>query len=219
MFAFTDEAISDALYNPQSGWADFLERYGQTTGAFVGLMGGSVLVRLATPTKGVKSILSVIGLVVLTFLMALSFMADATGLQAHKDPNPALILGGAVAIVVVAQLVLRLIARERLEGFRPAAKVALALPLVAGVLTVWLIKIPWGRWTYRDFLEAGDPSLFTPWFIPQGNNGHHSFISGHTAFSFSLLSAALLFVKSKTAFKTALAVALAWGVLGRRADR
>jgi len=214
IFAFTDEAISDALYNPHSGWADFLECYGQMPAAFLGAIGGSILLRLSRPSQGARQALASAGLLLLTVLMALAFMADATGLQAKADPNPGIVLGGTIAIVLLMQVALRFAGRERLENLRPASKVAVALPLIAGILTVWMIKVPWGRWTYRDILEAGDRLLFTPWYLPQGNNGHHSFISGHTAFSFSVLPIALFFSRSRTVFNTILTLALTWGLIG-----
>ena len=36
IFAFTDWQISQALYNPESGWAHFLEGYGQIPGSLLG---------------------------------------------------------------------------------------------------------------------------------------------------------------------------------------
>ena len=45
IFAFTDWQISQALYNPESGWAHFLEGYGQLPGSLLGFISGSILLR------------------------------------------------------------------------------------------------------------------------------------------------------------------------------
>ncbi len=193
-FAFTDLAISQRFADPQSGWAHFLELYGQLPGAFVGFLGGSVLLALYKVEKNFENISGVIGLFILTLFTSLIFWGDALGAQAlPAEMNPLPPLGLGFLMLILVQVILRRLPADSLGGYKPAAKVALTLLFVAGLITVWSIKIPWGRWTYRDMLEIGDLSLFTPWFLPQGNNGHHSFISGHTALSFCMLPIVLPF--------------------------
>ena len=99
-----------------------------------------------------------------------------------------------------------------MQKYKPFAQVAVPLFFIAGFIIVWAIKIPWGRWTYRDMLEIGDLSLFTPWYLPQGNNGHHSFISGHTSIAFCVLPVVLLFRKSEIQFAIAWVLVMLWGV-------
>ena len=103
---------------------------------------------------------------------------------------------------------------ETVSQYKNAAKVGLTLMFVAGFVTVWAIKIPWGRWTYRDILDAGNTALFTPWYLPQGNNGHHSFISGHTALSFVVIGFILFLKKGSNARNILLPVLLLWGIVG-----
>lgn len=214
VFAFTDEAISDSVYKPESWWAGFLEAYGQLPGTFVGFLGGSLLLGTFEMKSGLRSTLAVVGLALAIAFAALGFVADVAGVQAGADVNPEVVGAGALVMILGTQLLLRLVPSESLEAWRSASKVALALLLVAGFATVWAIKIPWGRWTYRDILEAGDRALFSPWYAPQGVNGHYSFISGHTAISFAVLPIAHIWASSRRAFNAALAVGVAWGLLG-----
>ena len=215
IFAFTDLAISQGYADPQSGWANFLELYGQLPGAFVGFLGGSALLALYKVEKSFKSVSGVIGLFILTLFTSLMFWGDVLGAQALLEKtNPIPPLGLGILMLIIVQVILRRLPEGSLEEYKPAAKVALTLIFVAGLITVWSIKIPWGRWTYRDMLEFGDLSLFTPWYLPQGNNGHHSFISGHTALSFCALPIVLLFRNNKKQYTIAWVLALAWGVLG-----
>ena len=214
LFAFTDLAISQSVANPQSGWANFLEAYGQLPGALVGFLGSSVLLRLLKLEKTFKSIAAAVGLFILTTFLGLGFWADALGQQSGGEVNYILALVLSVLMLIVFQALLRRFSDNAMEEYRAVGKIAVWLFFLAGLITVWGIKIPWGRWTYRDILEAGDLSLFTPWYLPQGNNGHHSFISGHTAISFCVLPVVLLFRKNKNTYTVAWIIALAWGVLG-----
>ncbi len=215
LFGFTDWQISGALYNPESGWAHFMEAFGQLPGAFLGLLSGSILLRTYKVEKKAKSILGFIGLILLTIVSAFGFSADAFGAQVDQSSvNMPLVLVLTIVLVVIAQIVLRRFPLETISKYKNAAKTGLALFILAGMVTVWLFKIPWGRWTYRDILAVGDPTLFTRWFLPQGNNGHHSFFSGHTAMSFTVLGYILYFKKDSPIRKIVLAVALLWGVIG-----
>ena len=214
IFAFTDWQISQALYNPESGWAHFLEGYGQLPGSLLGFISGSILLRTYRTEKNAKSILGIIGLSLLTALAGLSFFGDAFGAQTGADLNIALILGSAIVTLILMQVLLRRFPLETVARYKNAAKVGLALMFLAGFVTVWAIKIPWGRWTYRDILEAGNPALFTPWYLPQGSNGHHSFISGHTSLSFVVIGYIPFLKKGSSARHIVLAVLLLWGLTG-----
>ena len=215
IFAFTDWQISEALTNPESGWAHFMEAYGQLPGAFLGILSGSILLRTYKVEKNAKSIAGVVGLTLLTTFSAFGFTADAFGAQVDRSQlNLPAILGVTIAIVVIGQVILRRFSVEAVSRYKTAAKAGLALTFVAGFITVWAIKIPWGRWTYRDILEAGDLALFTPWYLPQGNNGHHSFISGHTALSFVVMGYLLYFERGSQIRKILLPVFLLWGFIG-----
>ena len=213
LFAELDEPISQAVRTTDAGWAHVLELYGQLPGVLVGIVGAVVLLRLAVPPRGARGWF---GLLLVGLLLLLSSLQVALELGAHAagqtDVPRALSVG--IPVALAALLVSRWVPVRWAASVRPAAVVALALPYVASVATVWAIKIPWGRWTPRDITAAGDPTLFSPWYLPQGSNGNYSFISGHTSFAFAVIALVLLFARTRRAFTAGLALALAWGVVG-----
>jgi len=215
VFAFTDWQISQSLYYPAAGWTHFMEAFGQMPGSFLGLLGGSIWLRTYAVQKNTKSIAGLTGLALLTFLMSFGLFADAFGAQvASENVNLPLVLILSIITLSLGQVILRRFPLETIGQYKNAAKGALLLTFLGGIVTVWLFKIPWGRWTYRDILEAGNPALFSPWYLPQGSNGHHSFFSGHTAMSFTVLGYALFLKKGSSARNIVLAVAFLWGILG-----
>jgi membrane-associated phospholipid phosphatase len=216
VFAFTDLQIAQAIYNPASNYGYLVEAYGQIPGSIVAFVCGSILLRLYKVEKKVGNIASVIGLCILVTFTSLIILADAFGAQVDAHLNVPLVFALAVLLVIVAQVALRRFPADTLAQFKPAAKVGLTLLFFAGLITVWLIKIPWGRWTYRDIVGeegGGNLSLFSPWYLPQGNNGHHSFFSGHTAYGFVVLPIILFFKKQSRARKNAVILALLWGLI------
>ena len=214
VFAFTDLQISQAIFNANSGWAHLFEAYGQIPGALVAFGCGTILLRLYKIEKKLGSILGLIGLYLVTFLAGAMGLMDAFGAQEHAPLNLPVILLVALVLLALVRVVLSHIPDEKLAKFKPAAKVGLTLMFVAGILTVWAFKIPWGRWTYRDIIVEGNLSLFTPWYLPQGNNGHNSFFSGHAAMFFSVFPIILFFKKGTTGRTVALALVFLWGFIG-----
>ncbi len=215
IFAFTDWQISQALYNPNASWAHFMEAYGQIPGSFLGVLSASILLRTYKTEKNVKSIAGVVGLGLLTIFTSFGMSADLLGAQVDPDNlNAGALLVLTLGVAIVGQIILRRFSYETISQYKTAAKVGLILMLVGGIVTVWAFKIPWGRWTYRDILEAGNNALFTPWYLPQGNNGHHSFFSGHTALSFTVIGYILYLKETLNSRNIILAVLLLWGVIG-----
>lgn len=215
LFAFTDWQISQALYNPEAGWAHFMEAYGQIPGTLLGVVSSAILLRLYKVEKNVKSIVGVIGLGLLALLNAFGLSADALGAQVDPDGiNMGLLLGLTLAILIFGQIAIRRFPLEAINKYKNAATAGLLLAFLGGIVTVWLFKIPWGRWTYRDILDAGNLALFTPWYLPQGNNGHHSFFSGHTALSFAVLGYLYFLKKTHPARNILLVLFLVWGMVG-----
>jgi membrane-associated phospholipid phosphatase len=212
LFAVTDLTIMQRISNPQSGWAHLFEAYGQLPGTLTGFMGGSILLKLAQQPekKTFKDILGIVLLMIAALLLGLGFWGDAMGMQVDGGVNIMLVAVMALISLVAVQIVLQLIAPEKLATLKPFAQTALWLFILAN-LVVWAIKIPWGRWTYRDILEVGDLTLFSPWYLPQGNTGHHAFISGHTANAFCVLPLTMLFRKDPKRRTIAWIAALLWG--------
>jgi len=214
VFAFTDLQISQAIYNPNAGWAKFLEAYGQVPGGLAAFGCGAILLHTYKLEKKFWSVLGLISLYLITLLAALMALMDLFGAQEKVHLNMPLIFVIALVLLAAARVVLGGVPVEKLTPYKSAAKVGLILLFVAGILTVWAFKIPWGRWTYRDMLADKGISLFTPWYLPQGNNGHNSFFSGHVAFFFSTMPIVLFFKKQTADRGVALAIVFLWGILG-----
>jgi membrane-associated phospholipid phosphatase len=211
-FGVFDEPISQALRSPDAGWAVALEMYGQLPGVIVGIVGATILLRLAVPTRGVRGW---VGAVLVVLMLMLSSLQVALELGAHAggetDVRRAIVV--AVPVAIAAVLVSRWLSAGWAASVRPAALIALTLPYLASVATVWAIKIPWGRWTPRDITAAGDPALFSPWYLPQGANGHYSFVSGHTSFAVAVIALVLVVAQTRRAFAVGVLVCLTWGVV------
>jgi membrane-associated phospholipid phosphatase len=135
------------------------------------------------------------------------------GAHAGGETNVRQAVAVAIPVVVAAGVVSRWVPAGWATSVRPAAVVAVALPYLASVVTVWAIKIPWGRWTPRDISDIGDPSLFSPWYLPQGANGHYSFVSGHTSFAFAVVALVLVAARTRRAFTVGVVGCLVWGVV------
>ena len=215
VFALTDWQISQALYNPDTGWVHFMEAYGQVPGSLLGVLSAGILLRIYQVEKKFKSIAGIIGLSILALFTSFGVSADLLGAQV--DPgniNAVALFILTISIAVVTQIILRRFPLEQVNQYKNAAKAGLILMLVGGIVTVWFFKIPWGRWTYRDILEVSNVALFTPWYLPQGNNGHHSFFSGHTALSFVVVGYLSYLKNEDNRRNLLLGIFLLWGLIG-----
>ena len=211
IFAFSDLAISENFATPQSKWAYFMEAYGQLPGMLIAFLGSNILLRLMRLEKTFKSITSTIDLFILTAFMGIIFWVNALGQQVGQEVDYLLVLGLSIVLLITIQVWFHRIPDENMQEYKVFGQIAISLFFLAGVITVWGIKIPWGRWTFRDMMKFGDLSLYTPWYLPQGNNGHHSFFSGHTALAFCVLPVVLFFRKNKTQYTIAWILVMLWG--------
>lgn len=91
-------------------------------------------------------------------------------------------------LIPVFLLLLYLIVQKMPENKRKAlhqlAKFAVIYFIAAQVIA-YGIKAPWGRLRFRHMSEP--LTQFIPWYLPQGLTGNHSFPSGHTFNSCSIL--------------------------------
>lgn len=212
LFAFTDLGISQKLFNPDTKWATFLENYGQVPGMLVAMLGMSVLFRLEKG-KSWKSILAIIGLVIFILLSGFMVGGELQGQQSGEKASPVISAVIGLVIAVGIQIWLRLTPEAKIQKYKTPALVAVFLVLISGFATTWILKILWGRWTYRDIVDAGNLSLFTPWYLPQGPNGHNSFPSGHTNFALTVLPLLLLIPQKSKWIYPAWILVLVWGVV------
>lgn len=212
VFASTDLPISHAFFNPESGWSIFFENYGQVPGTLVAILGMNVLLRLQNG-KTFKSILAMLGLGLFILLSGFMVGGDLQGQQSGLETSKTVSLFIGVVLFTGLQVWFRLTPEAKIRRFEQPALVAVLLVLFSGILTTWLFKILWGRWTFRDILAVGNLDLYTPWFLPQGPNGHNSFPSGHTNFALTVLPLLLLIPKHSKWNSLAWIMAILWGAI------
>ncbi len=212
LFAFLDLGISQKLYRPESNWVIFLENYGQVPGVLVGLLGMNVLLRLQKG-KSWKNILAITGLVIFILLSGFMVGGELQGQQSGQEASPVLSAIIGLALAAGMQVWFRLTPESKMQKYKTPALVVVFLILLSGFVTTWALKFLWGRWTYRDILEAGNLALFTPWYLPQGPNGHNSFPSGHTNFALTVLPLLLLIPQKSKWIYPAWILVLVWGAV------
>jgi membrane-associated phospholipid phosphatase len=123
-----------------------------------------------------------------------------------------------VVYAAVALLLASKLGTDDQDALRKAAWVGLLL-LLAAVIIVNIIKIPWGRMRLR-IMDDPD-NQFTRWFLPQGkaaNDDYKSFPSGHSAGAAVIIWITLLptFIAGLRTKKAAIAlniIAYGWIVL------
>jgi membrane-associated phospholipid phosphatase len=209
VFAVYDLQISQALYNPDSTWAQFLEAYGQIPGLIVALLCSGVLLRLRGWRSNFRDIVINILITLCAILASGVIWADLQGVQVGEELSLQWTLALGLITLVVLQLGLHRIPHESLERYEKPARVGLLLFITAPLVTTWILKITWGRVTFRDL--AADYENFTRWYLPQGITGHRSFISGHTGFGWMVLPLTLLARKGGRTYGFVWAVVILWG--------
>ncbi len=187
-FAFTDLAISRGVVDVDSGFGRFVAVYGEVPGALVTLAGVVCAVAaVGRPRRWWHALslvaLSVFGAFVTVYLASLVSRAAVghAGWLADRG-GPALAVGGVVVLVAGLALGARGGVGPRTSRFGWLS-VGLGLSLV--VVVVLGLKVLWGRVRYVHLDAAA--AAFTPWYLPQGPTGHHSFPSGHTAMAWMVL--------------------------------
>lgn len=92
------------------------------------------------------------------------------------------------------------------------AKVTLGVALLNVYFFVSLTKYLWGRVRFCNLDSSF--SQYTPWYLPQGPNGHESFASGHAAEGWLLLPIGVILFsgRSRATQMTITALAIGWGM-------
>ncbi len=210
-----DWPISQAIFNPVSGFGHFFEAFGEVPCMLVASFGCAGL--WATRNRKNKA-LDVIGFIGFGALCVL-FGLGAGSLPGQYIAAKGEILYAAGILVAVAfMLAAAKIGKGNKEALRNAALVGLFMVLIA-LFGVNILKMIWGRPRMR--LLAQGEGQFAFWVIPQPfakNNEYMSFPSGHSANSACILWITLLptFVKGlqgKGAKAALNMFAVAWLVL------
>jgi membrane-associated phospholipid phosphatase len=212
-FGIFDMQISKAVYSANSVWAKIFQKYCQIPGMLAGFLGASLLLHLNLKGKSLTSNILKVVFFISAFLFVLAVCIEVQGQKyaIHIDFLLALVIS--LICLVVVQIWLLRFPDEIIQKYKPIAKLAVLLVIIAGVATVWAFKIPWGRWTYSGMVKVGELALYTPWYLPQGYTGHFSFISGHTSMAFCVLPVVLFFRKNTFQSFAAWALVLLWGFL------
>lgn len=211
IFAMFDLKISEALYSPNLIWVRLYQKYAQIPGMLTGFMGASLMLRICRAGKDKKRTTLKIILFLCAFILMVAICIDVEGQKYAGLLQVVAAMAAALLVLAGVQAWLDRYPNELLMKFMPVAKLAVLLVIFAGFITVWAVKIPWGRWTFSSLVKAGDLALYTPWYLPQGITGHYSFISGHTSMAFCVLPLVLLFEKRRLQYLAAWILALLWG--------
>ncbi|MBS9338466.1 phosphatase PAP2 family protein [Fructobacillus sp. M2-14] len=222
--AFFDQNITKAVMDRSSDFGHFFQVYG-TKGPNIVLfvafqllawysffkMGGKVLkFFMTTGFLGLSMGQILFGL---NGYFGYTLATFINGTTKHvPDPKPGAFLFSLAVTAVISVLFylgLRNKNDDDLEYLKNAAIVGIALFFVVSFV-IGDLKLHWGRW--RPFEMDGNFSQFTPWFHPNGSNGHVSFPSGHTTSGWMMLYLPFYFTRDNRLFQrifTTLGIVLA----------
>ena len=187
VFGLYDLKISQAVVNEENAFGQALEIFGELIAPlFAGLAGMTVIIYFYRDREAAfRKIKMVMGA-----LCALAGIGYAALIYNKLGATASLIavLATGLAFGLCAAWLLR---RDQATLYELVKIAGTTLCfLVAVLVVVNIFKIFWGRVRYR---EMTDLAQFSPWYVPQGINGHRSFPSGHTA-NAATLWAVTLFV-------------------------
>jgi len=212
-FAFADLQISRSVVNQNSGWAIFLENFGEIPGLLVLYFGAHIYLTIYSSKSRLRKItFSIILFLAASFLSGYLVVVIYEGITGSY----ALIQEYKTTIILVLLIInfsLNIFIRNLKIpiSLREFSKTSVLLGVYGYLFIVQPIKHLWGRVRFRD-LDALN-SNFTEWFIPNGVNGNQSFTSGHAAMGWMILPLLLLVVnKSKNIKFFLLMFIVSWGV-------
>lgn len=191
----TDLWISINLYNPDSSWALFVERFGEIPGLLTVLIGTHIYIVTLRTSSNSKMILftafllTTASLLTVYILFVLSNSIYGNFLFFDKNMSYFFIAS------VIANILITYFLRKRYQFSKKVilfSRISFKMFLFGYLLYIQPLKWLWGRIRFRDL--AGDYSHFSAWYLPQGFNGNDSFPSGHAAMGWILLSLFVLFV-------------------------
>lgn len=212
-FAFTDLQISISVVNQNSGWAIFLQNFGEIPGLIV-LYFAAIIFFTSYKTE---NRLKYYSFTIFVFLSAIYLSSRmATVIYHGVFGNYDLVIRYKMYIYLFFSLINSIIyftLKEKNYSKKLIAfsRISILLGLYGYLFLVQPIKQLWGRVRFRD-LDALY-SDFTSWFIPNGINGNQSFPSGHAAMAWMILPILLIVVsKSKYIQIPMLILIISWGI-------
>lgn len=197
----SDLWISISLYFPDSGWASFLEKFGELPGLLIILIGIHIYIVTLRASSNIKSILfsglllTTGSLITIYIFWALAFGFSTSTFLFNENRNYFFLAA------ILSNILLSLLFRKRHKFSKKAilfSRISFKMFFYGYILFVQPIKIFWGRIRFRDL--AGNYSDFSAWYFPQGITGNQSFPSGHAAMGFMMI-ALFVFFADKAFYK------------------
>ncbi len=190
----SDLWISINLYNPNSAWAIFLEKYGEIPGLLVALTGIHIYIVTLKASSNIKTILFngfllTTGSLITIYIFWLLSMALSNSSILFTENRNYFFLSA-----IILNILISLLFRKRYKFSKKSilfSRISFKMFFYGNILFVSLLKIFWGRIRFRDL--TGYYSDFTPWYFPQGITGSQSFPSGHAVMGFMMIALFVFF--------------------------
>jgi membrane-associated phospholipid phosphatase len=212
-FAFTDLQLSIWFVNTSSGWAKFLEDFGEVPGLLV-LYSGTFISMLHFLSSNIKFKFP---LMLLLFLVATFISIYFIAIVFRNAIIVYSFINNNLIFISILFLSLNLFAVYLLRNTRLSkltleyGKQSVLLGFWGYLVVIQPIKHIWGRIRFRDLDSFY--SNFTPWFLPNGINGNQSFPSGHAAMSWMILPI-LMLTPDNTLFRSIIILfIIIWGLI------
>ena len=212
-FAFTDLQISRSVVNQNSGWATFLENFGEIPGLLILYFCTHIYLTIYSSKFRLRKItFSIILFLASAFLsgyLVVVIYKGIFGSYAFLQENKIIF---SLAILIINFLLNIFLRNQKIpDSLKEFSKTSVLLGVYGYLFIVQPIKHLWGRVRFRD-LDALY-SNFTPWFIPNGITGNQSFTSGHAAMGWMILPLFLLVVKKNKSIKISFFILIvSWGL-------
>ncbi len=219
VFAFTDLAISKALFNIESPFGRFFESFGEVPSSLTGALACGILLFNIKSTGGKGVAIRIPVALGLVFGAFSSGMFTTMYLLENFLPVAICVMLVVVGASIFAGIRVKRLSPEKREAFRRVAIVGAWLFFLA-VLVINIIKPLWGRVRFREMAEPFEN--YTRWFFPQlfkfrgVVEDPGSFPSGHTANAaviFIITLFPLLFDKLKDKKVLLTVIAAVWTIL------
>ncbi len=214
-FAFSDLQISNAIVNPNAGWAVFLERYGELPGLVIIILGIFLFSQKLSYNSKLKLIFVraflVLGETVTLTYFIFVVLQNVTGNQSFFFSFDKFIAALSLVVSILLVFPVKIWKLQISDLTHSFSKIVVGMAFFGYFICIQLVKIFWGRIRFRDLDSVH--SNFTNWYIPNGITGHESFPSGHAAMVWMLLPLIILLPKkNKIAKNFTVGVITAWGI-------
>lgn len=214
IFAFYDLSISSSIVNQDSTMGKFVAGFGELPGLFVAILAFFMLSANIKSSNKIYRYLLHLPVAIITLFLIFYFVVILLRVfyipieTLSKHTLSLYLFFGCVTFGGIYLF------KTKLKKFSTKnyafAKITSIL-FSASFLLVQTLKTYWGRIRFSD-LAAGFTN-FTPWYLPQGITGGHSFPSGHTLFGWMLLPLVLLTLNKKKWKKTiTIVMIIFWGI-------